>query len=69
MSRIVTSSEVDRLHQQVAELLQRVTKLEQIQNSENAALFEDFEVVDSQKTRSSADPVVDVLASELPSAV
>lgn len=77
MSRVVTASEVDRLHQQVAELQKQVVELQGVVLSQPASppqdeveLFEDLEVVDSQETRSNADPVVDALASsELRSAI
>lgn len=66
MSRVVTASEVDRLHQQVAELTQRVSALEQTPNLTPAAspseLFEELPVQEPGE-------VIDVLASELPSAI
>lgn len=69
MSRIVTASEVDRLHQQVAELQQQVRELQQAPNLTPSKSAELFEVSGEQETRSAADPVVDVLASESPSAI
>lgn len=68
MSRVVTASEVDRLHAQVAELLQRVSALEQ-SPATPTELFEDLEADATQETRSDADPVVELLVTGEGSAV
>lgn len=81
MSRIVTSSEVDRLHCQVAELQEQVRELQAFVDAVHSQLllpsppqapeelFEDLQLDASQEPRSAADNIVDVLASELPSAI
>lgn len=75
MSRVVTASEVDRLHCQVAELQQQVKELLNFAELAGAQillpastqtprdeLFEDLEVDASQDT--GADPVVDEIVAQ-----
>jgi hypothetical protein len=56
MSRIVTSSEVDRLHAQVKELFERVEKLE---NPPVAALFDASVFLDTTPAAPGAAPDID----------
>lgn len=65
MSRIVTSSEVDRLHQQVAELQKQVAELRAQLNGDpefSSGKDELFELTGEQDTRSDADIVIEALA-------
>lgn len=65
MSRVITSSEVDRLHCQVAELQQQVRELQQAPNLTPSRFEEMFEVVQGvEESRSDADDVVDEIAND-----